>query len=73
MPNFRDLALDKATVVVIISRPGAKGVCGCGCGGATPPWACFSRQIDNFSQQNVEVLMRCISLLQNTLVYMHNF
>ena len=73
MPNFRDLALDKATVVVIISRPGAKGVCVGVWGGATSPWACFSRQIDNFSQQNGEVLVKCISLLQNTLVYMHNF
>ena len=49
-------------------RPGAKWVWG-----ATPPppWACFSRQIGNFSRQNGEVTLKCVSLMQIALLYMH--
>ena len=39
----------------------------------SPPGACFSRHIDNFSRQDGEVTLSCVTLLQNKMVYMHNF
>ena len=50
-------------------RLGAKGFC---VGGVTPSWACISRQIGKVSWQNGEVTLGFVTLIQNTLVYMHN-
>ena len=35
------------------------------------PRACLSRQIGNFSRRICEVSLRCASLMQNILLYMH--
>ena len=54
---------------ITLNRPGAKG---CVLGVTTSPSACFSRQIGNFSRQLNEVALSCVSLMQNTLLYVHN-
>ena len=49
----------------MVRRSGGSGV-------AISTCACFSRQIVTFSLKNGGVTLRCVSLIPNKLLYMHN-
>ena len=51
--------------VKMVRRSGGSGV-------AISTCACFSRQIVTFSLKNGGVTLRCVSLIPNKLLYMHN-
>ena len=68
----RSFPMSKIFVVFLSSFATGQTRCYGGCGDETPHWACFSREICNFTRQNGDISLWCVSFMQNTLLYMHN-